>query len=345
LRPLTRTRSPLTASRLSQTATTALKALTLTVMATGFIATPGSYAAAPPAPTAVAPQSTPAASTDAPADLNSIFADLDALTKEFYPSAKISKSDGRIHFEYRALNQLGAHTKTVAPTPLPGGIIGDVAVLPGAYEGADKNFLPSDVIDGAQSQLLMAPFSRQRNMHLLAKLVYPTDVQAEFKERFKSIVKSFNAGETAATSGKSSGYIPIPTAVLTKESPDIIYKNISAVVKQYFPGAVVTLKGNNMHIEKRVRKQFEYYTRKLELAPDPGGILGDVALTPGEYKGADKQVLPSETFQGFRTTLTMAPYSKQLNMHMYVKIICPVDTPNDFKLKIRSMVNSFNAGE
>lgn len=308
----------------------------LTVLTTGFFATPLAFAATPSSPAAGG------AAPDAPADINTIFADLDKLTQEFYPSAKITKNDSSIHFEFRALNQLGAHTKTVAPTPLPGGIIGDVAVLPGAYEGADKNFLPSDVIDGAQAQLLMAPFSRQRNMHMLAKLVYPADVQAEFKERFKNIVKSFNAGENAVT---SSGRIPVPSVVLTRENPDVIYKNISAAVKQYFPGAVVTLKGNSMHIEKRVRKQFEHYTRKLELAPDPGGILGDVELVPGEYKGADKIQLPSETFQGFRTTLTLAPYSKQLNTHMYVKIICPVDTPNDFKLKIRALAASFNAGE
>lgn len=285
----------------------------------------------------------PAAAPQA-VDVDTIFQDLQNLVKEYYPNGKMTYANRKLHFQFRVAKELSAHTKTVSLAPLPGGIIGDVSLEPGAYEGADKQLLPSDVVDGTQSILQMAEFSRQRNSHLLAKLVYPPDVLTDFKDRFKYIVKSFNANEPPLAVDPEKRILP-PTIVLKKQPPDVIYKNIMAIVKQYYPQAVVTLKGNSLHFERKTRKEYEYYTRKLELAPELGGILGDVDLRPGEYNGYDKDKVPSETFQGFRTTLLLAPYSKELKTHMYVKIICPVDSPTEFKDKIKANVNSFNAGE
>jgi hypothetical protein len=277
-------------------------------------------------------------------DVDTIFQDLQNLVKEYYPNGKMTYANRKLHFEFRVAQELSAHVKTIALAPRPGGIIGDVSLEPGAYEGADKQLLPSDVVDGTQSTLLMAEFSRQRNSHLLAKLIYPPDVLTDFKDRFKYIVRSFNANEPPLAVDPDKRILP-PTIVLKKQAPDVIYKNIIAIVKQYYPQAIVTLKGNSLHFERKTRKEYEYYTRKLELAPEIGGILGDVELRPGEYNGYDKDKIPSEAFQGFRTTLLLAPYSKEQKTHMYVKMICPVDTPTEFKDKIKANVNSFNAGE
>ena len=292
-----------------------------------------------PVQIAAAPASLPAA-----VDVDTIFKDLQTLFKEYYPNGKVTYADRKLHFQFRVANEQSAHLKTVALAPLPGGIIGDVSLEPGAYQGSDKELLPSDVVDGTQSVLLMAQFSRQRNSHLLARLVYPPDVLTGFKDQFKYIVRSFNANEPELAVDPDKHILP-PTVVLKKQAPDVIYKNIMAIVKQYFPQATVTLKGNSLHFERKTRKIYDFYTRKLELAPDNGGILGDVELRPGEYNGYDKDKMPSETFQGFLTTVMLAPYSKELKTHMYVKMICTVDTPTEFKDKIKANVNSFNAGE
>lgn len=300
---------------------------------------PNAAQASGPIQIAATPASTPQA-----VDVDTIFQDLQNLVKDYYPNSKITFANRKLHFQFRAARELSVHNKTVEPAPLPGGIIGDVSLEPGSYEGTDKELLPSDVVDGTRAVLLMAEFSRQRNSHLLAKLIYPPDVLTDFKDRFKFIVKSFNANEPALVVDPDKRILP-PKVVLKKQPPDLIYKNIMEIVKQYYPQATVTLKGNSLHFERKTRKVYEHYSRKLELAPDAGGILGDVELRPGEYNGFDKDKIPSEQFQGFRTTLLLAPYSKELKTHMFVKIICPVDSPTEFKDKIKANVNSFNAGE
>lgn len=283
-------------------------------------------------------------STAQAVDVDTIFQDLQNLVKEYYPNSKITFADRKLHFQFRVAELQSAHYKTVALSPLPGGIIGDVSLEPGTYEGSDKELLPSDVVDGTQSILTMAEFSRQRNSHLLAKLIYPPDVLTDFKDRFKFLVRTFNANEPTLVVDPDKRILP-PKVVLKKQPPDVIYKNIMAIVKQYFPQATVTLKGNSLHFERKTRKIYEHYSRKLELAPDAGGVLGDVELRPGEYNGFDKDRIPSEQFQGARTTILLAPYSKELKTHMYVKMVCPVDTPTEFKDRIKANVNSFNAGE
>ena len=288
---------------------------------------------------AAAPASAPQA-----VDVDTIFQDLQNLVKEYYPNGKVSLENRKLHFQFRVAQLQSAHSKTIALAPLPGGIIGDVSLEPNAYDGADKQMLPSDVVDGTQTILKMAEFSRQRNSHLLVRLVYPPDVLTDFKDRFKDIVRTFNASEPKLTVDPDKHILP-PVIILKKQAPDVIYKNIMETVKQFYPQAAITLKGNTLHFEYKTRKMYEHYTRKLELAPEPGGILGDVDLRPGEYNGLDKDKVPSESFQGFRTTLLLAPYSKELKTHMYVKIICPVESPTEFKDKIKANVNSFNAGE
>jgi hypothetical protein len=284
------------------------------------------------------------ASTPQAVDVDTIFQDLQNLVKEFYPNSKITFANRKLHFQFRVADLQSDHYKTIGLAPLPGGIVGDVSLEPGAYEGPDKELLPSDVVDGSQAVLSMAEFSRQRNSHLLAKLVYPPDVLTEFKDRFKYTIRSFNANEPALVVDPDKR-IPPPKVVLKKQPPDVIYKNIMAIVKEFYPQATVTLKGNSLHFERKTRKIYEHYSRKLELAPDAGGVLGDVDLRPGEYNGFDKDKIPSEQFQGARTTVLLAPYSKELKTHMYVKMVCPVDTSTEFKDRIKANVNSFNAGE
>ncbi len=310
----------------------------LTVLSLSW-ASQTSVGAAAPNQIAAAPATAPQA-----VDVDTIFQDLQSLVKDYYPDGKITFANRKLHFQFRAANEMGAHSKVIELAPMPNGIVGDVSVEPGTYEGPHKDILPSDIVDGTHATLIMAQFSRQRNTHLLAKLIYPPDVSTGFMDRFKFLIRSFNANEAPLTSDPEKRVLA-PVVVLKKQPPDVIYKNIMAIVKQYYPQAKITLKGNSLHFERKTRQEYEYYTRKLELAPELGGILGDIELKPGEYNGFDKDKIPSEQFQGYRTTLLLAPYSKELKTHMYAKIICPVDSPTVFKDKIRENVNSFNAGE
>jgi len=297
-------------------------------------------AADPPAAIGAATSNTP----EPAADINSIFSDLQRLVKEFYPNAKMTLADNKLHFAFRTRNLYGFNSRRIAETPLSDGILGDVAVQQGIYQGSDKEMLPSDIVDGDGATLTMAPLSRSRNSHLLAKLAYPTDVPVEFKDRFKSIVAGFNANETIGAP-VSSGPVPTPEIVIQKQAPEVIYKNISAMVKEYYPQATISIKGNTMHFERKAKREFEYYTRKLEIGAEPGGIVGDVDLAPGPYKGVGKERMPTETFQGFWSTITMAPFSKAQNAHLYAKLVCPEGTASTFKARFRSEIDSFNAGE
>lgn len=292
-------------------------------------------------PTSSAPSTIQAA--EPAADIDSIFNDLQKLVKEFYPKVKMTMADKKLHFAYRTRDLYG-YNRTISTTPLSGGIFGEVSLVSGAYDGADKALLPSDAVEGDSAVLVMAPLSRSRNAHLWTRLVYPTDVPADFKERFKNTIKSFNANDTIGLPS-SSGPVEVPQVQVKKQAPEAIFKNVAALVKEFYPQATVKLKGNTMHFERKQKQEYEYYTRKLETTAEPGGIVGDLELGLGQYKGRDRDRLPTETFQGFRSTILMAPYSKALNTHLYAKVVCPTGTTATFKTKFRAEIDSFNAGE
>jgi hypothetical protein len=126
---------------------------------------------------------------------------------------------------------------------------------------------------------------------------------------------------------------------------DSDFKRIEKLVKKFYPKANVTISSSNMHFDEKCKNEMGYYSGRLVLAPQSGGILCDITLKPGEYHGDDKNRLPSEVPDGFHTNLTMAPYSKLQNKHLLVRMSFPPDIDVEFKKHFKTLINNFNSGE
>ncbi len=144
---------------------------------------------------------------------------IEKLVQEYYPRAKITKSGKGIHFEFKVKKEMSIYLNRPVAVPSDGGILGDLLIKEGEYTEKDKNLLPSEERDGYHTTLTMAPYSSVRKRHLLAKLVYPQDVPADFHDRFKQEVAAFNTGEstepiaTSTLPSKKVGRSESPPAV------------------------------------------------------------------------------------------------------------------------------------
>ncbi len=136
--------------------------------------------------------------------LATVLKDMEECVHDFYSRAKVSKTDTKFHFEFKVKTEIDTYTSRPSLKPLTGGILGDLTVVPGEYTGKDKDRLPSTEISGYCTTLTLAPFLKESNSHLLAKLYFPPDTPAEFIDRFKTIVSLYNGGDVKSQVGKSS---------------------------------------------------------------------------------------------------------------------------------------------
>jgi hypothetical protein len=123
---------------------------------------------------------------------------IEKLVRQFYPKAVINKGRGEITFEYKSKKKNGFYPDRPAMVPMDGGIVGTVTLSPGEYAEADKDEIPSEKPNGFYMVLTMAPYSKRQNSHLLAKVIFPEDINSEFKEKFRGLIKSFNASDQPA---------------------------------------------------------------------------------------------------------------------------------------------------
>jgi TPR repeat protein len=124
-----------------------------------------------------------------PLDFKALTSELEALVLEFYPRAKIVKTDKSIHFEYKVKSlKLPSIIKQIT-VPESEGILGDLTVTPGVYAGTEM--VPFQSNETYYVSLLMAPYSEPLDSHLLTKLLFPPSSPSEFVTRFKSIVNRF----------------------------------------------------------------------------------------------------------------------------------------------------------
>src|SRR5579885_865996 len=161
-----------------------------------------------------------AAESSAPSTSESICNDLEGLVRQYYPKAKITRKGDDLHFEYKTKLQATRSSNRPVPIPTDGGILGELALKKGTYEGADKDRLPSEVPDGFHTTLTMAPYSQTSDRHLFARLVFPSDVPFQFKEQFKEIIKSFNAGEAIPKANDSVSRNTAAAIAPTPASPE-----------------------------------------------------------------------------------------------------------------------------
>ena len=132
-------------------------------------------------------ESSPEQEQKAKARTLELFDQLQALVKEFYPKAQCSPSEGKLHFEYKTKEELGFYSNRPTKMPQAGGILGDITLRPGRY---DKKLL-SEQRDGFHTILTLAPFSPSTSTHILARVLFPSDVPPEFKERLMELVNKF----------------------------------------------------------------------------------------------------------------------------------------------------------
>jgi hypothetical protein len=134
-------------------------------------------------------------------------------------------------------------------------------------------------------------------------------------------------------------------APLSKEA-DNVCNAILQLVKEYYPKAKITNENNTIHFQEKVKKEDNFsgsHGNKELLAPQSGGIIGDISMRPGEYSGADKSELNCERVNGFHTVLLMAPYSKLQDAHLMARLVFPCDVPFEFKSRFKTIINTFAA--
>jgi hypothetical protein len=155
-----------------------------------------------------------ASSSQAP-ELKDVCVKLEALLHDFYPKAKITTTADSLHFEFKLKSEIGYYSNRQVMAPQDGGILGDLQERPGQYQGQDKDRLPSELPDGFHTTLTMAPYSSASKTCLFTTLMFPPDVNEEFKTHFKEIVNSFASTRDAApetASAASAGTTPLVAA-------------------------------------------------------------------------------------------------------------------------------------
>ncbi len=158
-------------------------------------------------------QTNAAASTNE--DVASAFAEVETLVKEFYPKAKIVRSEDKLHFEYKARGLAGTQSGLKELSPDSGGVAGDIVVKPGKYTGKERQ--PSETNLILHMVYFIAPYSEPQNHHFFTRLSYPPDASVDFLTKFKSIVADLQKGnqEIAVKPATAAAPNTTPPAVAT----------------------------------------------------------------------------------------------------------------------------------
>jgi hypothetical protein len=142
--------------------------------------------------------STRASADDAPKpDLRPLSEEVRKLVEKHYPNAKVTLKDDLIHFEFNARKFMiheplltgewqDAHEE---PGPQKGGIYGDIELHTGPCGGMAA--VPQAFDKRYFTNLLLAPYAKKLDHHLLIHLKYPRNVPKEFLEEFRSLMDEF----------------------------------------------------------------------------------------------------------------------------------------------------------
>ncbi len=114
-------------------------------------------------------------------------------------------------------------------------------------------------------------------------------------------------------------------------------------MKKTYPHAKFTHTENKLHFESKIKTFAGYYNRDKVLAPDSGGIMGDISIEAGEYAGKDKNIISVEQNEGVMATLKLAPYCKSTNSHLLAQLYFPHDITYEFKDHLLNIIKSFGS--
>jgi hypothetical protein len=131
--------------------------------------------------------------------------------------------------------------------------------------------------------------------------------------------------------------------------PDLkpLLEEVRKLVGKHYPKAKVTLKDQAIHFEFNTRQFMiheplltgEWQDAREEPGPQKSGIYGDIELRAGEYGGM--AVTPQSFDKRYFTLLLMAPYSKKLDHHLYVRLKYPRDVPKAFLEEFQRLADGF----
>jgi hypothetical protein len=128
---------------------------------------------------------------------------------------------------------------------------------------------------------------------------------------------------------------------LTVSSSDFLQQieaQMEPVMKQHFPRAVVKKTANSFHVEFKAQK-FATIDGGALLSPKTDGIVFDVDIKPGKYKG--KHMMPLTTNETLYYSVTWALYSPSENNHVVVKVLFPHDISVSVSDELKESVQSF----
>ena len=126
--------------------------------------------------------------------IEQFFAECETLIARHYPSATFERTQDGVHFEHGTrLFLVHESLKTgewqdafEVRGPNRGGILGDITLEKGPYQGAAE--VPQTFDKRYFKMLLMAPDLPALEAHLRVELWYPADVNPDFLKEFRGLV-------------------------------------------------------------------------------------------------------------------------------------------------------------
>jgi hypothetical protein len=119
---------------------------------------------------------------------------IETLVRKYYPKAKITQKPYSIHFEYKVRQYDIPQTYTIEAGPDWSGILGDVELKEGRL--SDEDAVEKKLNQYSYYNVIeLRPNSSRANCHLATRLGYPFNVQPEFLQSFKALVRQFDSPE------------------------------------------------------------------------------------------------------------------------------------------------------
>ncbi|MBX3075872.1 hypothetical protein KF913_18325 [Candidatus Obscuribacterales bacterium] len=143
-------------------------------------------------------------------------------------------------------------------------------------------------------------------------------------------------------------YVSFETCAFAFDAPQLSIKSsdfvsqleahMAPLLKQYFPRAVVKKTSESYNVEFKAAK-FATIDGGMLLTPKTDGIVFDVAVKPGKYKG--KQMLPLTTNETLYYSILWVVSSPAENNHVVVRLFCPPDINISISDDLRDAVQTF----
>lgn len=136
-----------------------------------------------------------------------------------------------MHFEDKVKQENNYYSNKPELAPKLGGILADFSLKPAEYDGPDKANLNNEQQNGFHSILVMAPYSESKNQHLYARILMPTDVSVEFKQKLIEALNSFKDGEPPSVKAAATAAAAAAAAKAAATNPDAASPNAVALAK------------------------------------------------------------------------------------------------------------------